>query len=338
MKKGIFLILLAAGFSFCSNAQQDATYNMYLFNPLYLNPAAAGSQEALNLVGVFRDQWEGLDGAPRTVNISADAPLRRNQYALGLTLANDRLGLTNSFSTTAAFAYRIKVKGDNIISLGIQAGFTNYQERNTKAILSESTSIFDQVFSVNQNLWLPQVGGGIYAYGKRYYVGFSVPHLLPFSLSHKWKLETSDALAHQYNQYMLTGGYVFGKDASIVKFRPSVLITYQTGLISDIPNFDFNAGLLFIDRIWLIGGVTTGSEANNIVNPVPNADMKKFGVEGVIIMLQAKLTRQLSAGYGYHYSVSPIRTYETGTHEFMLAYQFWYDKNRFVTPRYVKYF
>ena len=336
MKKIIFSVLLLAGFSSGIYAQQDATYNMYLFNPLYLNPAAAGSQEVINLVGVFRDQWVGLDGAPRTANISVDAPLRRQQYALGLTISDDRLGLTNSFTTTAAFAYRISIKRDNVISLGIQAGFTNYQLRNTQADLSVSNSVFDQVFSVNQNLWLPQVGAGIYAYGKRYFIGFSVPHFIPYSLDSKWKLQSSAAIAHQYKQYLLTAGYVFGRDASIVKFRPSFLMTSQTGLVSNIPDFDFNAGLLFIDRIWLIGGVTTGSEANSILNP--DQSLKKFNLEGVIIMVQAKITPQLSVGYGYHYSISPLKAYETGTHEIMVGYQFWYDKKRFVTPRYVKYF
>ena len=336
MKKIIFSFLLLAGVSSCIYAQQDATYNMYLFNPLYLNPAAAGSQEVVNLVGVFRDQWEGLDGAPRTANISVDAPLRREQYALGLTISEDRLGLTNSFSTTAAFAYRIRIKRDNVISLGIQGGFTNYQLRNTQANLEVSKSVFDQVFSVNQNLWLPQVGAGIYAYGKRYFVGFSVPHLIPYSLNHQGKLATSSAVAHQYNQYLFTAGYVFGKDASIVKVRPSFLMTNQTGLIANIPDFDFNLGLLFIDRIWLIGGITTGSEANNILNT--DLKLKKFDVEGAIIMVQGKITPQLSVGYGFHYSITPLRTYENGTHEIMVGYQFWYDKKRFVTPRYVKYF
>lgn len=343
MKKLIFSLLLAAGFAQVANAQQDATYDMYMFNGLYINPAYAGSQDVLNLVGIFRNQWTGLDGAPRTVNVSADAPLRRDQYALGLTLMNDRLGLTNMFSMTGAFAYRIKIKGDNIISLGIQGGFTNYQQRNNEASLVDpstlTSSTYDPAFSVKQNLWLPDVGAGIYAYGKRYYVGFSVPHMIPFSLDSKWSLATSTAVAHQYNQYLVTAGYVFGKDASIVKFRPTFLMKYQQGLRYDVPDFYFNAGLLFIDRIWLIAGVKTGGEANGVLaNNIDASNQKKFGVEGVVGMIQAKITPQLAIGYAYNYSLSHLATYETGTHEVMVSYQFWYNKKRFVTPRYVKYF
>jgi type IX secretion system PorP/SprF family membrane protein len=342
MKKVIFSLLLAAGFSYAANAQQDAAYNMYLFNGLYLNPAYAGSNEVVNLTGVFRNQWTGLDGAPRTVNASVDAPLRRDQYALGFTVSNDRLGLTNMFSMTGAFAYRIKIKGDNIIALGVQAGVTYYQQRNTEAITVDPTTLtsnYDPTFSVNQNLWLPNVGAGVYAYGKRYFAGFSVPHMIPFSLSNQWRIGTSTAVAHQYNQFLLTAGYVFGKDASIVKFRPSFLMKYQQGLRFDVPDFDFNAGLLFIDRIWVIAGVQTGGEANKVLGGSTDpANAKKFGLEGVIGMVQAKITPQISVGYAYHYSLSGMRSYETGTHEVMVGYQFSYNKKRFVTPRFVKYF
>jgi type IX secretion system PorP/SprF family membrane protein len=239
MKKIIFSFLLAAAFSFAAQAQQDATYNMYMFNGLYINPAYAGSQDVLNVMGIFRNQWSGLDGAPRTVNASVDAPLRRDQYALGLTIMNDRLGLTNSFSTTGAFAYRIKIKGDNVIALGIQGGFTYYQNRLSEASLVDATvnNTYDKAFATNQNLFLPNVGAGIYAYGKKYFIGFSVPHLVPFSLDHSWQLATGSVIAHQYNQYLLTAGYVIGKEASIVKFRPSFLLKYQQGPNYNMPDF-----------------------------------------------------------------------------------------------------
>ncbi|MCW3126281.1 MAG: hypothetical protein JWO03_1939 [Bacteroidetes bacterium] len=337
MKKIIFSLLLATGFAAAVNAQQDAEYNMYMFNGLYINPAYAGSQDVVSVMGIYRHQWAGMDGAPRTVNASVHSPLRREQYALGLTISNDRLGLTNSFNATGAFAYRIRLKKDNILAIGVQFGATYYQQRNTEAI-TPSTN-YDYLFSVNTNLWLPNVGAGIYAYGKRYFAGFSLPHMVPFSLSDKWRLGTSDAVAHQYNYYLLTAGYVFGKDASIVKVRPSFLMKYQKGLPYDVPNFDFNLGLLFIDRIWVIGGVRTGGEAFSILGDnKQTVKQKPFNLEGIVGIVQAKVTPQLSVGYSYQYSLSKLRSYETGTHEIMVGYEFWYNKKRFVTPRFVKYF
>jgi type IX secretion system PorP/SprF family membrane protein len=342
MKKIIFSLLLAACFSQVVNAQQDGTYDMYLFNGLYLNPAYAGSQDVVSLVGIYRHQWAGIDGAPRTVNVSVNSPLRKEQYALGLTIANDRLGLTNSFSATGAFAYRIKIKKDNIIAIGVQAGVTYYQDRRNEATTYDpsTTSNYDPSFSVNTNLALPNIGAGIYAYGKKYFVGFSAPHVLPFSLNKSWKLATGSGVAHQYNQYLLTAGYVFGRDAAIVKFRPSFLLNAQKGTVSNVPDIYLNLGLLFIDRIWVIAGIKTGALGNDdvITSKASDGKLKAFNVEGVIGMVKAKVTPQLSIGYAYHYSLSQLKSYETGTHEIMVGYEFWYNKKRFVTPRFVKYF
>jgi hypothetical protein len=183
------------------------------------------------------------------------------------------------------------------------------------------------------------VGLGVYAYGKRYFVGFSDPHLIPFSLSKKWQVSTSEAVAHEYNYYLLTAGYVFGKDIAKVKFRPSILMKFQKGLPYNIPNFDLNMGFLFIDRVWLLTGIRTGGEAYSILgNTKETAKPKPFNIEGVIVGVHAKIISQLTVGYAYHYSLSRIRMYETGTHEVMFGYEFAYDKKRFVTPRFVSYF
>lgn len=327
MRKLIFSFLAMAGLYLNTFAQQDATYDMYMFNGLYINPAYAGSQDVLNVMGIYRDQWAGIQGAPQTVNVSADAPLRRDQYALGLTIANDRLGVTNMFSATAAFAYRIKVKAENIISLGIQGGFTDYQNRLSEIVTSDQQ---DQIFHTNQNIWLPNVGAGIYAYGKRYYIGFSVPHLVPFSLDSKWSVATGSTVAHQYNHMLLTAGYVFGKDASIVKFRPTFLVNFQKGPNYNMPDIYLNLGLLFIDRLWLIAGITTGSTT-------AGGQPQAFGVEGFMGCAEFKVTPQLGVGYAYHYTIK-LAAYQYGTHEIMVNYLFWYNKKRFVTPRFVKYF
>ena len=341
MKKLIFSLLLAAGFGFAAQAQQDGTYDMYLFNGLYLNPAYAGSQDVVSMVGIYRHQWAGIDGAPRTVNLSVNSPLKREQYALGGTISNDRLGLTNSFSATGAFAYRIRVKANNIIALGIQAGATYYQQRNTEAVTFDPASTnYDPSFSINTNLLIPNVGAGVYAYGKKYFVRLSSPHLIPFSLQKAGKIATGSTVAHQYNNILLTAGYVFGKESNIVKFRPSFLMNYQKGTISSVPDFYLDLGLLFIDRIWLIGGIKTGALANDNVNTtnVSDVKLKAVNVEGIIGMVKAKVTPQLSVGYAYHYSFSQLHNYETGTHEIMVGYEFWYNKKRFVTPRFIKYF
>ena len=68
-------------------AQQDPEYNMYMFNGLFLNPAYAGSHDVISTMAIYRHQWAGFDGAPRTANLSVHSPLKRDQYNLGLSIS-----------------------------------------------------------------------------------------------------------------------------------------------------------------------------------------------------------------------------------------------------------
>ena len=322
MKKLIFSALMVAAAFSGLQAQQDPAYSMYMFNGLFLNPAYAGSKEVLNVMGIFRDQWVGVDGAPKTANVSVNSPLRRDQYALGLVLNEDKIGLSNTFTVTPSFAYRLRIKQSRLC-FGVQASLAYYNQNNSNAILNNTG---DATYAGNQNLFVPNFGFGIYAYGKRYFVGISAPHLLPTSLKDKTTIVTGSNIdAKMYNAYVLTAGYVIGKDPAIVKFRPTILLKYQQGLPHNIPQIDISPALLFIDRLWL--GITYRT----------GGDYSYVG-QAIIPFLQVKITPQLEVGYSYDAELTAMRHYTSGTHEIMIGYDFWYDKKRFVTPRYVKYF
>ena len=322
MKKLIFSALMVAAAFTGLQAQQDPNYSMYMFNGLFLNPAYAGSREVLNVMGIVRDQWVGIDGAPKTANISINSPLRRDQYALGLVMSDDKLGLSNTFTVTPSFAYRLRIKQSRLC-FGVQASFAYYNQNNTNAELVQTGA--DAAYAGNQNLFVPNFGFGIYAYGKRYFVGLSAPHLLPSSLRDKTAVVIGKADAKMYNAYVLTAGYVFGKDPAIVKFRPTILLKWQQGLPNNIPQIDISPALLFIDRFWL--GVTYRT----------GGDYSYIG-QAIIPFIQIKVTPQLEIGYSYDAELTRLKHYNSGTHELMIGYDFWYDKKRFVTPRYVKYF
>jgi type IX secretion system PorP/SprF family membrane protein len=324
MKK-IILTLIIAFTALCQlHAQQDPFYSMYMFNGLFLNPAYAGSSEVVSVMGIYRHQWAGLDGAPRTANISVHSPFRRDQYAMGLVMSNDRLGLSNTFTVTPSFSYRLRLPGANRLCFGVQASFAYFYQNNRIADLP--TTLVDNTFQINQNLFVPNFGFGIYAYGKRYYVGVSVPHLLPAQLRDKTGIVGYNAnISRVYNHYLFTAGYVFGKDASIVKVRPSILMKYQKGLPKNIPQFDASLALLLLERLWIGATYRTGGD-------------KEYLGQAAIVFAQFKVTPQLQIGYAYDAEISALRRYNSGSHEIMIGYDFWFDKKRFVTPRFIKYF
>ncbi len=52
---------------------------------------------------------------------------------IGLTVSNDKLGLSNNFSVTPAFAYRLRLPKDNRLCFGIQASFNYFYQNGAKA-------------------------------------------------------------------------------------------------------------------------------------------------------------------------------------------------------------
>jgi type IX secretion system PorP/SprF family membrane protein len=330
MKK-IFIALAFLGCAILSRAQQDPAYSMYMFNGLFLNPAYAGSHEVISLVGIYRHQWVGVDGAPRTANLSVHMPFKRTQYAMGMVISNDKIGLSNSFGVTPSFSYRVKIRQSRLC-FGLQASFAYFYRNNTQSEVSSSTP--DNSLIQNSNLFLPNVGFGIYAYGRKYFVGISAPHLMPTALRGKTNVVNYNAdIARVYNYYVFTAGYVVGKEQSVVKFRPTILAKWQKGLPNNIPQFDFNLALLFIDRIWVGASLRTQGDAYT-----KNGKVLKFGPESVVAYLQVRITPQLQLGYAYDATVSNLRSANSGTHEIMLGYDFWYNKKRFVNPRNASYF
>ena len=109
-KLGLTLGLILS--SFLGIAQQDAQYSMYFFNGLYINPAYAGSKEVIDITAIYRHQWAGIQGAPRSASVGVNSPFRKDQNNIGVLLSTDHIGVTNTISLTAGYAYKVKFTKD----------------------------------------------------------------------------------------------------------------------------------------------------------------------------------------------------------------------------------
>src|SRR4051812_12794491 len=99
MKRILIGILAFTGFIAQSNiasAQQDAMFSQYMFNQLAINPAYAGSRNVLAATAIYRNQWVGIEGAPKTGTFTVDAPFARERVGLGAQIITDKLGVTKT--------------------------------------------------------------------------------------------------------------------------------------------------------------------------------------------------------------------------------------------------
>ena len=72
------LIIVCAGFGSGLFGQQDPQFTQYMYNTLSVNPAYAGSRGHLSVLGLYRTQWVGLNGAPTNQVLTLEGPVGKN--------------------------------------------------------------------------------------------------------------------------------------------------------------------------------------------------------------------------------------------------------------------
>lgn len=308
MKK-IILTLIIAISSVALFAQQDAMFTHYMFNTLSVNPAYAGSRDALTVTGLHRSQWVGFEGAPTTQTVTLHSPILNENIGVGLSIVNDKIGPTNMTSIYGDFAYKIKVSKKAKLAFGLSAGLNVRQNGLTDLDLDES---IDDSFTTDEDSeLLPNFGFGVYYSTDKYYVGLSTPKLL----KNDFKSNVSSGgneHASEARHYFLIAGAVFNLNSEF-KIKPTTLFKLTNGAPAQL---DLTASLIFRDKIW--GGLMyrTGDAAGVLV--------------GVFI------TPVLSAGYSFDWSYGN-ETFRNngGSHEIMLMYDLVFqNKAKIRSPRY----
>lgn len=287
-------------------AQQDPQFSQYMFNLLALNPAYAGSSDRISLKALSRHQWVGFEGAPTTQTLTIHSPVWHESFALGGTVMRDAHGPITQYTFMVDAAYRIFM-GEHKLAFGLKGGLNLFQGKFAE--LNPQTA-GDQVFQQNVNSKLdPQFGFGMMWYSDRHYLGLSTPKLL------RTEFFTTDSLAFvsspgQRPHYFLTGGYVF--DLGLYhKFKPTFLLKAVQGAPV---SFDLSANVLFYEKFWL-GAMYRHKDS-------------------IGLMAQYHITDDFTAGYAYDLTLSPLRSYNGGSHEIMLGFEFGKRTKGIRSPRY----
>jgi len=286
-------VVLASLLCTCNllKAQQEPMYSQYMFNMLHINPAYAGSRAADNITLLYRNQWIGLAGAPKTGAFSWDKRADDSNVGYGLEVYSDKLGIETTTGFQAFYSYHLPFE-NSYLSLGLSGGLLNYRAAYSEAVTNTGG---DPVYQTDINSWLPTAGFGMVYVTPVWYVGLSIPALLNTKVSAKGAVTSSGFGAN--NHYFLTGGYDFVLDENM-KLKPSVMIKAVKG--SPV-QYDINTMWWFKDKLGL--GVS-----------YRHAD-------AVVGLLEVQITPKLRLGYSYDYTISDFRTYNQGTHELMLRWE-----------------
>jgi type IX secretion system PorP/SprF family membrane protein len=302
MKAFSLLVLL---FVLCikANAQFDPMFTQYMNNEMFINPAYAGTRGVMAATLLYRDQWVGITGAPKTQTFSINTPLG-DKNGIGISAMSESIGISRLFRANANYSYRIKTGDWSHLSFGLMGGVIQYHQNMDELVLINPD---DHLFVPNTpNAIAPNAGFGTFFYTRKFYVGFSIPRLIKNSFEGSKVLNSTNPKDWHY---YLTSAYVADVSDQF-KLKTSMMIkeVYGAPLQAEVALH----GL--IGNFWWIGVSYRSGDAVSAITGF-------------------QITPQLKFFYSYDYALTDLNKYSAGSHEITIGYDFTYRKTRITSPR-----
>jgi len=186
----LFCVLLTTALLLTSSmvSAQDAHFSQFYANPLYLNPAMAGTNVCPRIATSFRDQWPSVQGEFVSYTISYDQHFDKINGGIGILLFGDRAGqgTFNTYNANFMYSFKLKVTKKFNLRLALSAGY--YQTSLDWNKLTFGDMIDPKYGFVYQTSELPpgdlakgqfDFAGGMLGYFNNFYFGFAAHHIVP---------------------------------------------------------------------------------------------------------------------------------------------------------------
>lgn len=165
---------------------QDPEFTQFYANPLYLNPAFAGTARCPRVTTNFRDQWPAISGTFVTYSAGYDQHIDALQGGIGLLVMNDRQGqgTINSTQASLIYSYQLNVTRNFSMKAGFQGTFfqksLDWSKLTFGDMIDERYGFIyqtDEIQPDKSSTMGVDFSAGVLGYSKRYYFGAAVHHL-----------------------------------------------------------------------------------------------------------------------------------------------------------------
>lgn len=302
----LFLLIILGNKAYA----QDPHFSQFYANPLYLNPAFAGTSLCPRLILNFRDQWPSISGTYVTYNASYDQHIEKLSGGIGVLLNTDRAGQGILNTTTASFMYSFRLEVSRTFSMKMALQATYFQKHLDWQKLTFPDMIDKRhgfVFNTNEippsKLTKANVdfSAGVLGYGEKYFVGFAVHHLTQPD-------EGFISKSHMPRRFTLHAGGVINlvkkvrrrSNEHVPTLSPNILFMQQQ-------NFqEINYGLYF-NSYPFVGGLWFRQNFKN---------------SDAIIFMVGIQASMFKVGYSYDLTISKLTNATGGAHEVSFGLQF----------------
>lgn len=300
LRQGYYIIfcLLLSGTVNTVLAQQDPQFSHYMFNNLYVTPAAAGIDGITRFTALHRSQWMGYQssfgdgGAPTSQVLTFSTPIYKLKSGFGAYVMHDQLGPQNNLEVQAMYAYHLGISDNAKLSFGLKLGMFSQGVNGTYyRYIQDGDNL---IVNGKESQVRPDVGVGAMLRSEKFYVGIGVNHLteaqFDFGLD-----ETRGALQKHIN---FTAGYFYDVNFDL-QIQPTILVK------SDFNEFSFDMGVIATLRNTMWGGLSFRQS------------------ESATVLLGYSFLKDKSLKFGYSIDVviKDREAKENFSHELMLIYE-----------------
>lgn len=297
-----FILLLLTSLCFIVSWQdlkaQDPQFTQFYANPLYLNPAFAGTARCPRICMNYRNQWPNLSGTYVTYNASYDQHIDAISGGIGLIVTQDdqARGTLKTTNASLVYSYLLPVTREFSIKAGLQAGFFQKSLDRTKLNFGDMIDA-RRGFVWNTNEIIPaqtktnlDFSAGLLGYSKRYFIGVAAHHITQPDEG----LQGPSKLPFKITGH--AGAIIPLEKGNESYISPNVLFQQQQNFTQ------LNLGLYFVKGSFVGGLWYRNSDA--------------------FIVLVGVQTDHLKIGYSYDVTVSKLASNTAGSHEVSLQIQF----------------
>lgn len=299
---------------------QDMQFSQPYSNPLYLNPAFAGTGSPMRVVLNYRNQWPGIDKAYSAFAASADMDVHDINGGIGISCFKDIAG-THNLSTTLAslyYAQHLRISRRSNLSLGLKGSFGQraFNPDNlvfADQIIRESASSLTQM-GMTESVAYADFSAGMLYFTQRLWLGVSMHRInepnqslrggqdiIPRKLSVHGGIKVPvKSFEKSHGEKQLRIAFNYKQQGNWNQLDLGGYYTYR--------NFNFG--------MWYRGLPLKAYKPGYANN------------ESVILLVGYESPSRFSFGYSYDITINRLFTYSAGAHEISLIMDFQAHKSK----------
>lgn len=337
MKRRIIVILSLVCSLFAAQTvkAQDAMFSQYYANPLYLNPAFAGTNVCPRLAFHFRDQWPAAPGTFMTYTASYDEHFDKISGGVGVLLFGDRAGeggIINTYSASAMYSFKLKVTKNFNMRFALQAAY-EYKGLNWDALTFGDMIDPKYGFVYQTSEMGPEkrsihsfdMAAGFLGYTPHFYFGVAAHHIVPI-IGARGFFSNGDENVYNYRPVKWTahvGGYFdlkrkSKKETSFgdISISPNFIYQHQQHFNYFSEGFYVNF-YPFTVGMWLRHGLTYKGQVYTGVDSVNNPvyEPQNFHNMDALIFMFGVEYDWFKIAYSYDATISKLKNATGGSHE-----------------------